>query len=76
MKRLYFQKNETADEQMTEKRSDADEMIEKINNRRDFNFGYCTYFLTAWLEYCCCFVGCLKKHCKSSRKRFNEYEKF
>ena len=76
MKRLYFQKNDTTDDELNERRSDADEMIEKINNRRDFNVNYITYFLMSWLEYCCCCMGCLKRCCKPYRTRLKEYEKF
>ena len=76
MKRLYFQKNDTIDDGLNERRSDADEMIEKINNRREFNVNYIIYFLMSWLEYCCCLMGCLKRCCKPYRTRLKEYEKF
>jgi len=52
-------------------------MIERINNRRNFRFGYCGYGLIRLTNACCC---CCKKFllrkCKFYRSQWLAYEKY
>ena len=72
MKRLYFQKNTEEDEY--DRRTDSEEMIESINNRKHFRFGYLRYLFIAFLENCFCCLNALL--CRPQRKRWNEYKRF
>ena len=79
LKKLYFQETERHSQLDGDgqERDDDDEMIERINNRRKFWFGYMGYGLVSLTSKCCC---CCKKymlkHWRYYRKQWVSYKKF
>ena len=71
MKRLYYQEateeeTNNIDPSTGEKRSDEDELIHRLNNRRSYSFGYCGYLTTLVAAKLCC---CFKTKCCTSYER-------
>jgi len=71
MERLYYE--EATDEDTNnidpltgEKRSDEDELVHRLNNRRSYNFGYWGYLMTLIAANLCC---CFKTYCCTSYER-------
>ena len=62
---------------MTIEEAQMAEMTERIENRREFNFGYWTYGLLGFtLKCCCCFTNRLKNTSASFRDKWMAYNKF
>ena len=86
MKRLYFQEKEpTVDDELiidsnlkNENRSDKEEFLHSVENRKSYEFSYCHYITTLIQLKCvnccsCCF--CCKKVDLESR-RMKRFKKF
>jgi len=57
-------------------RNDDDEMIENINNRRIFRFGYFGYGIIMLTSHCCCCKKFMLRKWKWYRSVWFSYQKF
>ena len=62
MKRLYFQEKDPGTNNIEPetglKRTDAEELVHRLRNRKQFRFGYFGYLLTRYsATFCCCCKG-------------------
>ena len=79
LKKLYFQQRENykGENEEGEARHDEDEMIERINNRQVFTFGYMSYGLMACTSRClCCCKKAIIKWSPYYKKHWISFQKY
>ena len=72
MKRLYSQKK--TEDHVHQRRTDSEEMIEKINNRKNFHFGYLRYLWMGLIDHCFRCLNIILRRPHTNQK--NEYRRF
>ena len=78
LKKMYFQMQTRyrSKDESGEHRHDEDELIERINNRKIFHFGYCGYGLIKAFSFCICCKRCLLEKWPYYKKNWLAYKKF